>query len=259
VVKLKKYNVAIKQIVLFLTFIIASGCSRSQYHVTKIEGREIGVTEKNPDAVEIEKFIKPYRENIDKDMNIVLAYAPVTLDKFTGEWQTSIGNLMADVVLVKGNAVFNARQKKNIDMSLLNFGGIRSIIPKGNVTTRTAFEIMPFENSLIVAELKGDVVLEMLSYIIGEKKAHPLSGVTFTISKDNQPKNILIQGQPLDNSRTYYVLTSDYLLNGGDNMVFFKKSLANHDLDYKIRNVLIDYFKEVDSIPVINDVRIRKE
>jgi 2',3'-cyclic-nucleotide 2'-phosphodiesterase (5'-nucleotidase family) len=48
-----------------------------------------------------------------------------------------------------GNTVFNQREKK-IDICLLNQGGIRSTLPKGNVTSRTAFKIMPFENSLVV-------------------------------------------------------------------------------------------------------------
>lgn len=47
--------------------------------------------------------------------------------------------------------------------------------------------------------------------------------MTFTIGKDNQPKDILVNGQTLENTKTYYVVTSDYLVNGGDNMLFFKK------------------------------------
>jgi hypothetical protein len=42
-------------------------------------------------------------------------------------------------------------------------------------------------------------------------------------------------------------------------MNFFKKGVQKYDLDYKIRNVLIDYFKEVDTIPVIKDVRVSVE
>jgi len=101
--------------------------------------------------------------------------------------------------------------------------------------------------------------LELINYIISEKKPHPLSGLTFTIGKDNVAKDIVIQGKPFDVRKFYEVVTSDYLINGGDNMVFFKKAVTLYDLDYKLRNILIDYFKEVDTIPVINDVRIRKE
>jgi len=257
VVNLKKYLFLHKQYLVILTLICAFSCSE-KYHVDKIEGKQIPVTEKTAGTPSIEDFIKPYREHIDKDLGSVLAYAPQTLDK-SGEWQTTIGNLMADAALEYGNKVFATREKNKIDFCLLNFGGIRSIIPKGNVTTRTAFEIMPFENSLIVAALKGEQVKEMLAYIISEKKAHPVAGITFTIAKDNTAKNIMIQGKPFDADKTYYVVTSDYLVNGGDNMNFFKKNTGTFDLDYKLRNVLIDYFKDVDTLKVLTDVRISKE
>jgi 2',3'-cyclic-nucleotide 2'-phosphodiesterase (5'-nucleotidase family) len=255
-VKLKKYPALIKEIVLFLTFFLAFSCAERKYHVTRVEGREIPVTEQNTNAAEIDAYINPYRENIDKDLSTVLAYAPQTLDK-TGQWQTTIGNLMADATMDFGNRVFVKRENRNIDFCLLNIGGIRSIIPKGNVTTRTAFEIMPFENSLIVTELNSEQVLELIDYIIAEKKAHPVSGVTFSIGADNKAADIRVHGQPFNPAKTYFVVTSDYLSNGGDKMDFFKKSVRNYDLDYKLRNVLIDYFKEVDTIPVITDVRIR--
>jgi len=256
-VNLKNYNVGIKYFVLFLTFILTIyGCQQKLY-VAKIEGREIGITDQNKEVPAIENFIKPYRENIDKDLNTVLAYAPQTLDK-TGEWQTTMGNMFSDVAMQNGNPVFLSREKKKIDIVLLNHGGIRTIIPKGNVTTRTAFEIMPFENSMVVVALNTSKIMEMIHYIIAEKKPHPLNGLTFTIDKNNQPKNILVQGKPLENNKTYYVGTNDYLYNGGDNMTFFKNG-EKYDLDYKLRNILIDYFKEVDTIPLTNDVRISVE
>jgi 2',3'-cyclic-nucleotide 2'-phosphodiesterase (5'-nucleotidase family) len=99
----------------------------------------------------------------------------------------------------------------------------------------------------------------MVDYFIAEKKPHPLSGMTFTITADNNSKNILINGKPLSKQTTYYVGTNDYLANGGDNMIFFKKGVARYDLEYKLRNVLIDYFKDVDTIRVVNDIRIIKE
>jgi 2',3'-cyclic-nucleotide 2'-phosphodiesterase (5'-nucleotidase family) len=258
-VNLKKYNGVLKLFVIFLTLFFVISCSKQPYYVSKIEGKRIPITEKQNQVPEIENFIKPYREHINKDLDSVLAYCPETLDKSSGEWQTTIGNLMADVTLQRGNLVFNAREKKNIDICLLNNGGIRSILPKGNVTSRTAFEIMPFENSLVVIALKGEQILELVDYFIVTKKAHPLAGMSFTIDKNNQPKNILVQGKTVEKEAIYYVATNDYLSNGGDNMNFFKKGIQKFDLDYKLRNILIDYFKEVDTIPVAKDVRITVE
>ena len=258
-VKLKKYNGFLKLFVIFLTLFLISSCSKNNYNLTKIEGKQLPITEKAAETPEIENFIKPYRDHINKDLDNVLAYCPETLDKSTGKWQTGIGSLMADVCVLRGNIVFNAREKKNIDLCLLNHGGIRAILPKGNVTTRSAFEIMPFENSLVVMALKGEQISEIAAYIIKEKKPQPLSGMTFTITKDNKAKNIMVQGKPLDLNKTYYVATNDYLANGGDSMTFFAKSTQKFDLNYKLRDVLIDYFKEVDTVVAPKNIRITEE
>lgn len=257
-VKLKNYNGVVKHFVLLLTFIAVISCAEKKYTVTKIEGKEIGITDKNSEVAEIENFIKPYRDKIDEDLNKVLANAPETLDK-SGEWQSSMGNFLADITFEKSNKVFELREKKLLDICLLNHGGIRSIIPKGNVTARTAYEVMPFENSAIVIGLKSEQIVEIVNYIISEKKPHPLKGLTFTIDKNNQAKNILVNGKPLDSNKTYYVVTSDYLSNGGDNMLFFKKGVEQYDLNYKLRNIIIDYFQENKTITANKDIRITKE
>ena len=255
-VNLKKYNHLSKLFVIFLTLFFVFSCSKQNYNVTKIEGKRIIITEKQNQVPKIENYIKPYREHINKDLDSVLAYCPETLDKSSGKWQTTIGNLMADVSLVRGNLVFQSREKKSIDICLLNSGGIRSILPKGNVTARNAFEIMPFENSMVVIALKGEQIFELVDFFVTDKKAHPLAGLTFTIDKNNRPKNILVQGKPIEKETIYYVGTNDYLADGGDNMTFFKKSIQKYDLEYKLRNILIDYFKQVDTIPVLRDNRI---
>jgi 2',3'-cyclic-nucleotide 2'-phosphodiesterase (5'-nucleotidase family) len=234
-------------------------CAKPNYQLTTIEGKRIPITEKLSQTTAIENYINPYREHIDADLSSVLAYSPETLDKSGSTWQSPLGNLLADVTLQAGNKVFQLREKKSVDICLLNSGGIRSILPKGNVTARTAFEIMPFENSLVVITLKGEQIQELVDYFIATKKAHPIAGITFTIQKNNSAKNIIIQGKPLDLNATYNVATNDYLANGGDNMNFFKKGIQKYDLEYKLRNILIDYFKEVDTIPVIKDIRITEE
>lgn len=257
--KLKKYNGFLKLFVIFLTLFFLISCSQKNYNLAKINGKQLPVTEKIEQNAKIEEFMTPYRNHINEDLDHILAYSPGTLDKSIGKWQSNIGNLIADICLERGNKVFKAREKKDIDFCFLNHGGIRSILPKGNVTARTAFEIMPFENNLVVLALKGDQVLEMTSYIIKEKKPHPLAGMTFKITKNYTATDILINGKPLDLNTIYYVATNDYLANGGDNMNFFLKSIQKFDLNYKIRNVLIDYFKEVDTVLAAKDIRITEE
>lgn len=258
-VNLKNYSHVPKLFVLLLTFTLLFSCAKPNYSVVKIEGKKIGINQQHTANEAVENFIKPYREHIDNDLNEVLAYCPETLDKSKGQYQTLIGDYLADSSLKIANKVFQMRENKSIDACLLNHGGIRSVIPQGNVTARTAFEVMPFENSAIVVALKKEQILELTKYFIDVKKPQPLSGITFTIDKNNEPKNILIQGKPLEDDRIYYILTSDYLSNGGDNMTFFKKGVQFFDLDYKLRNILIDDFKEVDTLQINKTIRINKE
>ncbi|HSD13693.1 MAG TPA: 5'-nucleotidase [Flavobacterium sp.] len=256
-VKLRKYNRFSTQIIIAFSVFLLISCGGNKYYNSKIEGKQIGVTAQVGEVATIDSFIKPYREHIKKELDNVLAYAPETLDKSKGEWQTTIGNLMADITVEMVNPVFLSREKKNIDICLLNHGGIRSILPKGNVTTRTAYEIMPFDNSVVVVELKGTQIREMADYIMKERKPHPLNGLKIVADKNNlSVKSLTVNEKPLEDDKIYYVATSDYLSGGGDNMNFFKKTEKIYDMDYKLRNLIIDYFKKVDTIPVITTKRI---
>ena len=261
-VNLKKYNDVFKLFVIFLTLFLLHSCGTSTYKVTKVIGKQIPITATNPSEANtaisktFENYISPYRTRINKDLDSVLAYCPITLDKKAKNLQSSIGNMMADVVLVYGNKVFQKRENKTISVCILNNGGIRSILPKGNVTARSAFEIMPFENSLVVIALRGVQIRELITYFIKEQQAHPLAGLTFQIDKNKQATNILIQGKDLIDDTLYYVGTNDYLANGGDNMSFFSKGEHTYDLDYKLRNILIDYFTAVDTVKATQDNRI---
>lgn len=243
---------------LILTFLLITSCAEKKYTVVKIEGKEIKITQTNKESSEIESVIQPYRNKIDADLNKVISFAPQTLDK-NGEWQTPMGNFLSDITLERSNVVFELRENKTIDLCILNHGGIRSIIPKGDITTRVAYEVMPFENSAVVLMLKGEQLIEMTHYIIAEKKPHPISGIEFTIDKSQKAVNILVKGKPLEMERNYYVVTSDYLANGGDNMLFLKKAISKFDIEYKLRNIIIDYFNSHKSIEAATNKRILTE
>lgn len=208
----------------------------------------ININDSIPSDKAFDSLIKPYKLRLDEDMNTILSYAPETYSKTIGEYNTAIGNLMADIVYSQGNKVFSKRTNKNIDAVLLNHGGIRATISKGNITTKTAFEVMPFENNIVVVALKGQQLNSMMDYLRQAKRAHPVSGMELQMDKDFNITKALIQGKKIDKKKTYYLATNDYLYDGGDRMRFFKPNDSVYYLDYKIRNAMIDYFKKVDTI-----------
>lgn len=240
----------------FLIFIFS--CNETG-NLTKIEGKRVEIDESLTTDASIEDFIKPFRENVDKNLDSIISYALETYSKSDGELNTAIGNLMADAVFEESDPIFNKRTGQHIDMVLLNHGGIRSIISKGNITSRTAFEVMPFENSVVVVALKGEQITQMTEYLSRAKRAHPVSKqLKLTIGSDSEVKSATLNGKSIDKDRIYYIATNDYLYNGGDRMTFFHPNDSLYVLDYKIRNVLIDYFKKKDTINPKRDSRFIK-
>ncbi|SIS65820.1 5'-nucleotidase, C-terminal domain [Zobellia uliginosa] len=244
----------IKHFVVFATFSIFHSCNEQHPTLKGIEGKQISIDSSLTSKASIESFVKPYRERVDQVLDSTLAYAPYPISKTDGTLNTTAGNLMADIVLSEADPIFKSRKGHPIDFVLLNHGGIRSLISKGNVSSRTAYEVMPFENTIVVAELKGASILKLASYLRDSGLAHPVSGLQLTLDPQNEIQSINIQGKPLDANKTYYVATSNYLVNGGDSMFFFKEALNITNTDYLIRNAMIDYFKKVDTLrPVVDD------
>lgn len=235
-------------------FLVIISCKTEKLHLNKIEGQRLDINDKVIPDEEIEAFIAPYKNRIERDLDSVLAYAVDTYSKTDGELNTAIGNLMADIIMLEGNPIFNKRTGKNIDMAVLNHGGIRAEIPKGAVSARTAYNVMPFENKIVVVGLKGNRINEVINYLVSRKRAHPISGLKISLDKNYNLISATINDEAIDENKTYYIATSDYLYNRGDNMTFFQPNEEFHDLDYKIRNAIIDYFKKTDTInPVIDD------
>ncbi|MEH6682084.1 MAG: 5'-nucleotidase [Sediminicola sp.] len=224
----------------------------------KIDAEQLPISAEIPAVDSIDRFVAPYRNRIDEVLDSTLAYAPRTISKEDGERNSSAGNLMADIVLAQAAPIFKSRTGKELDFVLLNFGGIRSTISAGKVSARTMYEVMPFENNIVVAELPASAVRKLVSFLISASKPHPISGIQIVLDQGDSLSSVNIQGKPFDENRTYYVATSNYLISGGDKMDFFGENVGLTDTDYLIRNAMIDYLNKVDTIAPVVDERFMK-
>lgn len=235
----------------FLSFL---NCKDEKQKIIKIEGQQIIISDSLILDGEIENFIKPFRDNIQKDLDSVLAYSAGTYSKTDGELNTAVGNFMADAIYSEANPIFKSRTGHDIDMVIFNHGAIRSALNKGNVSKRTAFELMPFENTVVVIAIKGTQIDSLIDFLRTSKTAHPVSKLKLVLNQEFKIIEAKIKGKNIDKNRIYYVATSNYVYSGGDNMSFFKPNDSVYRLDYKIRNTLIDKFIKLDTIePVIDD------
>ncbi|MGV6831312.1 MAG: 5'-nucleotidase C-terminal domain-containing protein [bacterium] len=256
-VEISTFNNTFKQLLVFCFFLVLAGCSKQQ-SVEKIEGKRIEINEDLQTDSIINSFITPYQNKVNSELDSILAYSKDTYSKSDGEYNTAIGNLMADIVREQGDLIYTKRTSHKIDMVLLNHGGIRSILSKGPITVGDAYKIMPFENSIVVVELSGEIILKRLvPFLIRKKRAHPISGLKLHIDNNDNAIVKTINDLPIDPEKTYHIATNDYLYFGGDNMKFFQRGKMI-PLDYKIRNAMIDYFKKYDTIQPKRDDRFLK-
>ena len=172
-------------------------------------------------------FISPYKDSLDKRMNEVLAIAEVDFIV-----QRPASNLMNWVA----NALF-VNQTKTVRLSqpvfcLLNTGGIRSSIGKGNVTLGDIYKVMPFDNTVVWVELPISVLPEIEAYL-NKSGGEPMANLTLIEGK------LSITSSP-DNPTHFWVITSDYLMNGGDKMNFFSKRTNINETGKLLRDVLIE-------------------
>jgi 2',3'-cyclic-nucleotide 2'-phosphodiesterase (5'-nucleotidase family) len=172
-------------------------------------------------------FISPYKDSLDKRINEVLAMAEVDFIV-----QRPASNLMNWVA----NALF-INQTKTVRLSqpvvcLLNTGGIRSSIGKGNVTLGDIYKVMPFDNTVVWIELPISVLPEIEAYL-NKSGGEPMANLSLIEGK------LSFISSP-ENPTHFWVITSDYLMNGGDKMNFFSKRTNINETGKLLRDVLIE-------------------
>ena len=228
---------AIKFTLWILAFLLVS-CSTS-FTLQSHEEEVIEVNAKIDST--ILRIISPYQKGIEDLMNEVLTYTLNDLDK--GKPQSTIGNFVTDLCLNYSDA----------HICVMNNGGLRTNISAGTITRGEIYQLMPFENELVVLKLNKNEYISLLKYI-GNRGGEPFSGMTMTINKDGR---VIKNSWPVNFNEVDHLrmLTSDYLANGGDNM-WFLKDKKQIKVGIKLRDAIIDYCKNTDTIDVQLDNRI---
>lgn len=241
---IKRIHFCPRQTMVTLLFIavLLSGCHSMS--VTKVEFTNIRLDSTlsiAPDP-KIESVILPYRSKLMADMGEVLCISKDPL--FGGRPESPLTNFCADLILQESDSICLKRYPDiHISVSMVNRGGLRVSIPKGEVKVENMFELMPFENEVVFLKLSG---IDLRSFIdhMASRGGEGVSGMRFGIKAD-KGINPEIQGQPLDDSKSYWLVTSDYIANGGDGseiLIGVKERIAT---GVKFRDMFIDHLRKM--------------
>lgn len=188
----------------------------------------------NATQPDITATLKPYR---DAAAGLKARPAGIALTPFPRNYnaETALGNMIADSLRLAGKEVADA------DFALMNAGGVRTGLPQGALTYNDLFQVLPFENSLAVVDLRGSELRRILEVALsGGHGLPPVSGLRIKrigadtgqrgpwdrdLNKDGKTedweRDLLLEvtdesGRPLEDSKRYKLATVDFLTGGGD-------------------------------------------
>lgn len=228
----------IKSILIIPLFAVAAvSCSHKAWVITQATSSKIAIdstTEVIADK-NYEKQLQPLKQRVGERMNVVIGQVAETMKGYGPE--SLLSNFSADVYRQAATNYLG----EQVDISVVNLGGLRTVVPAGDITVGKVFELMPFENELVIVWLSGDKLNELLQYFAG-MGGQGVSGLHMEI-KQGKAVNITVGGKPLDTEKQYSIATNDYLAGGNDHMIQLAQNVKQINTGIKVRNMLLEYIK----------------
>jgi 2',3'-cyclic-nucleotide 2'-phosphodiesterase (5'-nucleotidase family) len=218
-----------------VTILVISSCA-TVYQSKKVTYHDYRINNANlPADSNLVRLVASYGDSINKIMNVVVAENSQTLEK--KQPNGSLGLVLVDAIREMATIKYNV----TVDAAFINNGGIRiPTVQKGAITVGKVFEIMPFDNLVVVQKINGKTLKAFLN-LIARKGGWPVSGVSFTIT-NGVANNVVINKQPIDEDAIYNIANSDYIANGGDDAEMLRK-LPQLNKNILMRDLFLDYFK----------------
>lgn len=234
-----KHTVLITSIIVSCQLLIfnCNPAFAQDYKVRSFAWERVEVTSKL-DAIpsaEAAALVAPYKASVDSMMAPVLGLSRVAMSARRPE--SLLSNWAADVMIEGGTAT----GLEPADMGLFNIGGLRNNMPEGIVRRGDIMLISPFENYVVVLEMKGADLLELMRNIAAVKGEGVSSSVRMEISAEGKLLSCTIDGKEIDPGRVYTVATIDYLAEGNDKMTALKKAVKRHETGMLARDIMMEY------------------
>lgn len=205
--------------------------------------------EVSPDA-EIQAFLNEYAEALNREMGRRITVSTATIER--GQPESPLGNLTADITREHASRALG----REVDIALLNRGGLRTPIPEGDVTVGMIFELMPFENYITLLKFSGAQIRDIANELAIEG-GEPVSGLRMRIEGE-RARDILVGGDPLRENQTYWLATNNWMADGGGPVPTLWEPIERRDTTTLLRDAFIESLNTRSEISPQTDGRIRQ-
>lgn len=201
----------------------------------------------------LQSYYDSLKRIYDTEMGMVLGEAKSDLTLFSP--QSPLSNFLTDIVYEYADSVSQKMSGLPVDMSILNFGGIRSDLAKGEITVGNIYSVLSFDNLIVVATMKGSELNKVFKRFTA-KMNQPYSHAKVTYLGD-YPTEILVNGQKIDENKSYRVATLDFLVFSGGDGIFDGVTFDDvYETNCLFRQVFLDYVAKHKVIDAKVDDRV---
>jgi len=195
-----------------------------------------------PEEPVVKGIIDFYKPEMDRLMMQVVGVTDHEMR--SGRPESLLSNFTVDAML----EVAQRKSVRKVDFAITNFGGLRAAIPAGNIRRYDIFSTYPFENYLVILDLKGSSVRALFNILA--EKVEAMSGNVFLNVKGRKLNDALIDGVQIDDEKIYRIATLDFLLTGGDNLSPLKDAVQVEQTGMLLRDVI---FEKIASLTAKNE------
>ena len=229
---------------IFFCFFIAgifTGCGVS-YSPEQVNSFEIILSDTLGLAdAEASAIISPYRDSVSSVMGEEIGISGSRL--YSAAPQGSLGNFVADL-LYFDLPLYKEYEYLNYHpfFALINTRGLRASLPEGKITRGKIYEIMPFENKIVIARMPPETFSEVGEFLV-DAGGHPFSKNVSLVGEGGRLETFALNNsQP---SGEYFIITTDYLASGGDNMHFFSRAAEIKNTGILVRDQIVWHIEEL--------------
>lgn len=221
-----------------------------QIQVTSVTTQAIPV-DASADALQDTVYMKqlaPVKADLEREMNVAIGYAPERL--WVAGPECPMLNWATDALWEAAKSVYPGK----VDIAIVNMGGMRCEWPAGPITKGQVFELMPFDNELVVLTLTGEDIIALCESF-AQYGGQGVAGMRVTVI-DGHLADVQIGGKAVDPKARYTVATSDYLSGGTDHMDALTRHVDYWKSDLKIRDLYLHAVQTQDTIRAAVDGRM---
>ena len=239
-----------KRIFLLMALCVALLACHRPLHVAQINS-ELIMVDSTYDATQDTaylQYLSPMKAELERQLNIPIGYAPESMT--VRQPECNMLNWASDALL----ALARQRYPSQVDMAVVNIGGMRTDWGAGDITRRHIFELMPFDNELVVLTMTGEEILQLCNTFV-RLGGEGVAGLRLK-ARNGKILSATIDGKPIQPSALYTVATSDYLSQGNDGLTPLKNHIELWRSEEKIRDLYIAYVQQVKTVAAEVDGRM---